>query len=57
MTLEKTTDGIAIGAVASPVWLPLLQAWSEYAALLLPIAGLIWLVIQIVGYLRKEGNK
>lgn len=57
MTLEKTTDGVAWGAVSSPVWLPFLQQWSDYAALLLPIAGLIWLVIQIVGYLRKEGNK
>ncbi len=49
-------NGIAGAAIISPVWLPSLAAASEMAALLLPIAGLVWLVIQIVGFIYKERN-
>lgn len=41
------TDTGAIAAIASPIWLPALHQVSEVAALLLPIAGVIWLVVQI----------
>lgn len=41
---EGVTDVIAVGAVASPLWL---HQVSEVAALLLPIAGFIWLAVQI----------
>lgn len=47
---ERTTDGIAIASVTSPVWLPGLQHISETAALVVPILGAIWLVVQILGY-------
>ncbi len=44
---EAITDTAAVGAIASPWWLPTLHSWSEVAAQLLPIAGVAWLVIQI----------
>lgn len=52
--IQNTNNAIAGAAIVSPWWLPGLQHWSEVAGLLLPIAGLIWLVIQIVGYLYKH---
>ncbi|UYO50350.1 hypothetical protein KQX64_07185 [Rhodopseudomonas palustris] len=42
------TDISAVSAVASPIWLPYLKEVSDIAALLLPIFGLLWLLIQIV---------
>lgn len=58
MTMDNTNHIVAAAAVASPWWLPGLQTWSEVAALLLPIAGLVWLIIQIVGYLlKRDKNK
>lgn len=47
MVLEKITTAAAGGAVVSPWWLPVLRDWSEVAGLLLPIAGLLWLLVQI----------
>ncbi len=54
MTLSKLAETgvwpsnvVASAAVASPVWLPSLQTVSETAALLLPVVGIIWLLIQI----------
>ena len=55
--MTNQTNAVAGAAVASPIWLPIIQNFSEVAALLLPIAGLIWLLIQIVGYLAKETKK
>jgi hypothetical protein len=53
-TAERLTDATAVAAVASPVWLPWLQTVSEISALLLPFAGLVWLVIQMIFFLKKE---
>ena len=47
MTTENITNGVATGAVASPVWLPWLMETSQVAGLLLPIFGVIWLLVQI----------
>jgi len=55
--LDGVNNSIAGAAVASPIWLPWLSSMSEVSALLLPIAGLAWLVIQIVGYLVKKEKK
>jgi hypothetical protein len=55
MTMDNTNNAIAGAALSSPWWLPGLERFSEIAALLLPIAGLVWLVVQIVGYLYKHG--
>jgi hypothetical protein len=41
-----TTTG-AVSAVASPWWLPSLQTISDTAALVLPILGVLWLIVQI----------
>lgn len=46
--IEKATNVIAAGAVVSPWWVPSLADVSQTAALLLPIVGVAWLVIQIV---------
>lgn len=44
---EVVTDTGAVAAVISPWWLPALHSWSESAAQILPIAGVIWLAVQI----------
>lgn len=46
--IDRTTHYVAAGAVMSPWWLPSLAEVSETAALLLPIAGLLWIVIQVL---------
>lgn len=55
--LDGVNNSIATAAVASPIWLPWLSHTSEVAALLLPIAGLVWLIIQIVGYVTKKSKE
>lgn len=55
--IERGTDSVAVAAVASPFWLPALQQFSEVAGLLLPVAGLVWLLVQIFGYVWKRGKK
>ena len=55
--VDHSTTAIAAVAVSSPFWLPGLKTVSEVAALLLPILGAVWLVVQIAGYIiryRKE---
>lgn len=46
VTVETAHKATAIAAVASPWWLPPLQAVSEWAALVLPVAGLLWIALQ-----------
>lgn len=45
--MVKATNGVAIGGLTLPAWWPSLMQISEMAALLVPIASLIWLVVQI----------
>jgi hypothetical protein len=52
--VERTTDGLAVGAVSSWLWLPSLNQLSDISAQLLPIVGLVWLVIQMVYYLQAR---
>lgn len=52
--LERSTDVIAAAGVASPFWLPGLQSVSELSALLLPIAGVTWLLVQIYYHIKKN---
>jgi hypothetical protein len=47
VTTEHITSAGAGAAIASPFWLPELQSVSEVCAALLPIAGVIWLIVQI----------
>lgn len=51
---HPTTNMMAASAVISPWWLPYLQTASDTATLLLPIAGLAWLVIQMIVFVRKN---
>lgn len=46
--IEKATNTIAAGAVISPWWIPSLADISQFAALLLPILGCTWLIVQIL---------
>jgi hypothetical protein len=52
--IDKVTSGVAAGAIVSPWWLPAIEAVSNGASILLPIVGLAWLLIQIVGYFRRK---
>lgn len=52
--LDKTTTAIATGAVASPAWLPPLADVSQGAAMLLPILGCAWILIQFVAWLTRK---
>ena len=51
--MDNTTTVVALGGVTSPVWNEPLQDISTIAGLILPILGAVWLVIQIVVYLRS----
>jgi len=44
---DTFTSAAATLALFSPVWLPILQEVSSIAALLLPILGGMWLLVQI----------
>ncbi|WP_179295900.1 hypothetical protein [Mesorhizobium sp. WSM4312] len=55
--MESTTAAVAVSAVASPVWLPWLHAASDGAALIAPILGTIWLVVQIGSKVREMARK
>lgn len=45
--MDNATTAAAAGAIASPIWLPWLQTASELAAVIAPILGVIWLLVQI----------
>jgi hypothetical protein len=54
--MNALNNTVAVGAVATPVWWPALNNISEVAAVILPILGVVWLVVQIIGYLLKAGK-
>lgn len=54
---DRITDGVAVTMVASMWWLPSLEVWSQMAATVSPILGLIWLVFQIFGKLSDWHGK
>ncbi|KAA3452733.1 hypothetical protein C7I87_00710 [Mesorhizobium sp. SARCC-RB16n] len=56
-TVDSTTAAVAVSAVASPVWLPWLHAASDGAALIAPLLGTVWLIVQIVGKVRDMTRK
>ena len=57
MTTNVITAPAAVAAVVSPWWLPILHSTSEAAALILPIIGVLWLVIQIAVFLYRAGKR
>lgn len=38
---------VSLFAIVTPWWLPVLEKASQYAALILPIAGVAWLALQM----------
>jgi hypothetical protein len=57
MTIEKATNVIAAGAAVSPWWMPSLADISQNAALLLPILGCAWLIVQIITKLVDRNTR
>lgn len=45
---DSTNKAITVSAITSPWWLPIMHQVSDAAALVLPILGLFWLIVQIV---------
>jgi hypothetical protein len=56
-SVEHTTAAVAVSAVSSPVWLPWLHTASDGAALIAPILGTLWLIVQIVSKARDMLRK
>lgn len=52
--MDHATTIVAVSAVSSPWWLQALHAVSDGAALVLPILGVIWLVIQMTAWFLKK---
>jgi hypothetical protein len=53
--IDKSTTVVAIAGLVNPMWVPSLAETSDILSLLLQFAGLIWLIVQIVGYINKKG--
>ena len=56
---DKITAGVAGAAILSPTVLSTLRDMSEISALLAPILGVVWLLVQIAVKLielRKDGH-
>jgi thiosulfate reductase cytochrome b subunit len=51
---ELATDAVAVAAIASPWWLPVLQAIHDWAAWVLPVAGVAWLLLQAFTHIRSN---
>lgn len=47
MTMETANKAVIGAAVSSPWWLPMVQKASEISAIILPIAGLFWIILQV----------
>lgn len=47
------TNALSVAAISSPWWLEKLQDVSQVAALLLPILGGLWLLVQIFSKLSR----
>jgi hypothetical protein len=54
MTTDHFTSAGAGAAIASPLWLPAIQGLSEVCAVVLPILGVAWLLIQITDKLLRN---
>lgn len=52
--VETAKGAAAAAAIASPWWLTILKSVSDGAALVLPILGVIWLVIQMTSWFLKR---
>lgn len=55
--VDNTTAAVAVSAVTSAVWLPWLQTASDGAALIAPLLGTLWLIVQIIAKVRDMTRK
>lgn len=55
--MDNTTTTVAAAAVTSPFWFHWLQTASEAAAIVTPILGAIWLIVQITSRLLEAVRK
>lgn len=46
--VDAVTNSVAVASLAIPLWLPSLQDTSQFAALIIPILGAGWLILQII---------
>jgi hypothetical protein len=51
---DLATDGVAVAAIVSPWWLPILQQVHDWAVFLLPVAGFLWLALQAFTHIRNN---
>lgn len=51
---ERITNGVAVGGVTLPLWFDYVQSISEVAAAVLPILGVVWITVQMIGYFKKD---
>jgi hypothetical protein len=56
-TLDNATTAAAGAALSSPLWLPVLEDVSSVSALLLPVLGAIWLIVQIIVKMIERDKK
>ena len=54
---DRVNDIVAAGMFTMPAWLPSLQLLSSGAAILTPILGVVWLVVQIVAKIIDTKTK
>lgn len=54
VAMMRVTNGVAVGGITMPAWVPSLGEVSSVAADAVPILSALWLAIQIVGYARKR---
>jgi hypothetical protein len=47
---DGVTGGVAFASILSPAWLPYV---SNLAALIAPVLGVIWLIVQIYAKIRE----
>lgn len=57
MTTDHITSAGAGAAIASPLWLPAIQGLSDVCAVVLPILGVLWLLIQITVKLLEKSKR
>jgi hypothetical protein len=55
--IRAASNVVAVGALASPGWLPTLVQISDIAGQLLPILGALWLFVQIVHFIWIKFKK
>lgn len=53
ITSDKVGFAAASTAVTSPVWLAWLEDTAHFASTVLPILGVAWMVLQIIGKLHQ----